>query len=288
MPNALAPYRLMLPDELTPVVVSVPHAGTHIPEEDRPTVGADERTVLRDADLFVDRLWQRAPALGCAFLVATHSRYVLDLNRAPSDVDREVCGELDIPSRPNPRGLIWRLSTEGKSVLPRRLTRAEVESRIERIHRPYHQALERLLEERRRIFGYAILVDGHSMPSVGRAGHTDPSMRRADIVPGDVRGRSCASDLTALVCEHFQAAGYEVKPNEPYMGGYITRHHGRPSSGLHAIQIEVNRDLYMDEDACTYDDERAARLTPVLKALLERLLKLKLSSEDTTGSGWPS
>lgn len=277
MPNTLAPYELREPAALTPVVVSVPHAGTFVPAEDRATLGADERTLLRDADLFVDRLWQRAPALGCALLVARYSRYVLDLNRAPGDVDREVCPEIDLPSRTNPRGLIWRISTEGKNVLPRPLTKAEVQSRIERIHRPYHAALERLLEERRRAFGYAILVDGHSMPSVGRAGHADPSVRRADIVPGDVRGRSCASALSELVRDHFQAAGYDVKPNEPYMGGYITRHHGRPTSGWHAIQIEVNRDLYMDEDACTFDDERAAKLVPVLEALLGRLLVLRVA-----------
>lgn len=272
--SALEPFVLTPPNALTPLVVSVPHAGTHIPDEDRAAVGADERTVLRDADLFVDRLWQRAPSLGAALVVATHSRYVLDLNRAPGDVDREVCPELEVPSRPNPRALIWRVSTEGKPVLPRPLTKAEVESRRARVHRPYHDALARLLEERRRAFGYAILVDGHSMPSVGRVGHADTAVRRADIVPGDVRGRSCARALSELVREHFTSAGFEVKPNDPYMGGYITRHHGRPSSGVHAIQIEVNRDLYMDEDACTFDDERAARLVPVLEALLERLVTL--------------
>src|SRR5690606_2784223 len=104
------PFSLVEPDVLTPLVVSVPHAGVLIPGEDRATVGADERTVLRDADLFVDRLWQRAPSLGAAFLVATHSRYVLDLNRSPLDVDAYACAEVEIPSRPNPRALIWRVS----------------------------------------------------------------------------------------------------------------------------------------------------------------------------------
>lgn len=272
--SALEPFVLSTPDAPTPLVVSVPHAGTHIPDEDRAAVGADHRTVLRDADLFVDRLWQRAPKLGAALVVATHSRYVLDLNRAPADVDREVCPELEVPSRPNPRALIWRVSTEGKAVLPRPLSKAELDSRIARVHRPYHAALASLLEERRRAFGYAILVDGHSMPSVGRVGHADTAVRRADIVPGDVRGRSCSRVLSEAVGAHFREAGFEVKPNDPYMGGYITRHHGRPASGVHAIQIEVNRDLYMDEEACTFDEARAARLVPALEELLARLVHL--------------
>ncbi len=269
-----APYRLVEPETPTPLVVSVPHAGVLIPPEDRATVGADERTVLRDADLFVDRLWRGAPRLGAAFLVATHSRYVLDLNRSPLDVDTLVCAEVEIPSRPNPRALIWRVSTEGKDVLPRPLTKAELESRIERVHRPYHEKLAALLEDRRRRFGYAILVDGHSMPSVGRVGHSDTDRRRADIVPGDVRGKSCSASLMTTVCAHFTEAGFEVRANDPYMGGYITRHHGRPGRGIHAVQIEVNRDLYMDEDACTFDDARALRLTPVLDDLLAALLLL--------------
>lgn len=268
------PYRLSEPAEPTPLVVSVPHAGTLVPEEDRETVGADERTILRDADLFVDRLWHRAPELGAALLVATHSRYVLDLNRSPDDVDQDVCPEFEVPSRPNPRALIWRVSTEGKEVLTRPLSRLELKSRIERVHRPYHDKLASLLEERRRLFGYAILVDGHSMPSVGRVGHADHDERRADIVPGDVRGRSCSPALMTTVSEHFRAAGFEVRPNDPYMGGYITRHHGRPSRGVHAIQIEVNRDLYMNEGECTFEGERATRLIPVLDDLLATLLLL--------------
>lgn len=271
---ATAPYRLVEPGEITPLVVSVPHAGVLVPDGDRATVGADERTILRDADLFVDRLWQRAPALGAAFLVATQSRYVLDLNRSPDDVDTAVCPEVEVPARPNPRSLIWRVSTEGKDVLPRPLSKAELKSRIERVHRPYHDQLAELLEQRRRHFGYAILVDGHSMPSVGRAGHADTDLRRPDVVPGDVRGRSCSALLSAAVVEHFQQAGFEVRRNDPYMGGYITRHHGRPTRGVHAIQIELNRDLYMDEDTCTFDDARAARLTPSLDDLLASLLLL--------------
>jgi N-formylglutamate amidohydrolase len=273
-----APYLVTDPaSEPSPVVVSVPHAGTHVPDEDRALVGADERTIRRDADLHVDRLWHNAPAHGAALLRATWSRYVLDLNRAPDDVDREVCPGIERPARTNPRALIWRLSTEGLKVLPRPLEPEELADRVTRIHRPYHERLRQLLEERRQRFGWAILVDGHSMPSVGRATHSDPGVRRADVVPGDVLGRSCSGRLSALVKDHFVSAGLKVKPNEPYMGGYITRHHGRPADDVHAIQIEVNRDLYMEEESCAFLEDRAAVLSRQLEALLDKLATLDLS-----------
>jgi N-formylglutamate amidohydrolase len=271
---AEAPFRLLEnDDELSPLVVSVPHAGLGVPDEDADTVGADDRTRRRDADLFVDRLYERAPELGAAFLCATLSRYVLDLNRSPDDVDREVCPSWPRPARANPRALIWRLSTEGAAVLPRPLTREEVQSRIRRVHTPYHEQLRALLEARRERFGYAILLDAHSMPSVGRATHSDPGTRRADVVPGDVRGRSCGARLSETVGEHFESAGYGVRANEPYMGGFITRHHGRPDQHIHAIQIELNRDLYMEETSCEYDEARAGKLRGDLDALLEKLVR---------------
>jgi N-formylglutamate deformylase len=269
-------YRLVPDDgEMGPLVVSVPHAGTGVPEEDAPLLALEGQALLRDADLFVDRLCAGVPAIGAPLLTASVSRYVLDVNRAPEDVDREVCAELERPHRVSARGLVWRVTTDGAPVLKRPLTRTELESRIARIHRPYHTKLAALLEERRARFGYALLLDAHSMPSMGRPGHADPGSRRADIVPGDVRGASCSPAITRLLVEHFESAGYAVRPNDPYMGGFITRHHGRPARGVHAIQLELNRDLYMDEEALRYDEEKAARLIPHLESLVKRLRALR-------------
>lgn len=254
-----------------PLVVSVPHAGTWVPDEDAPLMALEQEALLRDADLHVDKLCAGVPALGVPVIRARVSRYVLDVNRAPDDVDREVCAELERPQRHSTRGLVWRLTTDGRAVLRRPLTRQELEDRIARIHRPYHEALATLLEERRARFGYAILLDAHSMPSTGRPGHTDPGVRRADIVPGDARGASCAPSISQLLRDHFEAAGFAVRMNDPYMGGYITRHHGRPGRGVHAIQLEMNRDLYMDEVTYGFDADKAARLVPRLEALVLRL-----------------
>ncbi|MCC7070030.1 MAG: N-formylglutamate amidohydrolase [Deltaproteobacteria bacterium] len=270
-------YELRLPaggaaPPASPLVVSVPHAGTEVPAVDARLLRASGAALLRDADALVDRLFARAPALGAPLVVARVSRYVLDINRAPDDVDLEVCPELERPARPSARGLVWRTSTEGAALLTRPLTLAELSSRIERLHTPYHGAVAALLEERRRHFGFAVLLDAHSMPSLGRPGHSDPGERRADLVPGDVRGSSCAPSLTRLVVQHFEGAGFRVKPNDPYMGGYITRAHGRPARGVHAIQLEVNRDLYLDEEQARWNEWKAGMLVPSIDALLAALV----------------
>ncbi len=262
----------------SPVVLSVPHAGILVPDIDAPLLALSGRGLLKDADLHVDRLAQRVPALGVPVVVAQISRYVLDVNRAPDDVDREVCPEIERPARPSARGLCWRTTTDGAPVLVRPLTLLELRSRLQRIHEPYHQTLAELLAERRQRFGYAVLLDVHSMPSLGRPGHTDPGARRADVVPGDLRGTSCSPLLSKLVADHFAAAGLSVRANDPYMGGYVTRQHGRPARGVHALQIELNRDLYMDENSFALVDDKAAAVTALLTGLVEKVKGLQLPS----------
>ncbi len=274
--NAL-PYIYVPQDsEMTPLVVSVPHAGTRIPAEDAAMIAADRRTMLRDADLYVDRLYANAPELGAAMVASTVSRYVLDVNRSSADVDARVCPELSNPAAENPRALIWRLSTDATPVQRRALTTAELNSRIERVHTPYHAKLSELLQARRARFGYAILLDGHSMPSVGRETHSDPGRLRADIVPGNNRGESCASELTDLVVSHFESAGLSVALNDPYSGGWITQNYGQPQDGVHAIQVELNRRMYLHEDAPRWDGAPALELSRILDRLVQKLTSFRL------------
>ena len=260
------------------VVVSVPHAGLEVPVEDAPLLALAGKSLLKDADLHVDKLVAGIPALGVPVVVARVSRYVLDVNRALDDVDREACPEIERPARPSARGLCWRTTTEGAAVLARPLTLVELRSRLARIHEPYHETLAALLAERRKRFGYAVLLDVHSMPSLGRPGHADPGSRRADVVPGDLRGTSCAPALSRLVAEHFKSRGLSVRPNDPYMGGFITKHHGRPARGIHALQIELNRDLYMDESTFALKADGAAVAAELLVALVEKVKALVLPS----------
>lgn len=260
-----------------PVLVSVPHAGTRVPPEVEPLLLADDAILRGDADLYVDRLYEGVVALGATLLRASISRFVIDLNRAPTDVDREA-----VPDHPSAsasdarRGLIWRISTGGRLLLKRTLTLAELQHRIDQYYEPYHAVMRNELAGLREEFGFVILVDGHSMPSVGRADHADSGRRRADVVPGVQGGQSCHASVLGAAVEHFTERGFTVEVDKPYRGGYITRHYGHPQHNVHAIQIEVSRDLYMDEQSFEVRDEGFARLRDALHTFVERMGTLAL------------
>jgi N-formylglutamate deformylase len=253
----------------TPVVVSVPHAGVR-------TAGYEETLtpeldVRGDADLFVDRLYRIGEPDGPeTYVSAQLSRFVCDLNRDPDDVAPGAVPEHRAPRNADGRGFIWAVTTTGAPALSRPLTLPEWSGRTA-IHTAYHEAISRALLRARARFGFAVLVDGHSMPSRGRAGHTDTGSVRADVVPGDREGTSCSPALRALVTRHFAAAGLTVKPNEPYKGGFITTHHGRPADDVHAIQIELRRDLYMDEEKFVIVQPGFDRLRALIAGLLVEL-----------------
>jgi N-formylglutamate deformylase len=263
----LAPFDATLPDDPeTPVVVSVPHAGVEVGSFAVALVpGLDVRC---DADLFVDELYDGAPR--GSFIRARASRFVCDLNRDPDDVSPRAVPAHPAPRNADGRGFVWEITTTGAPALARPLTLEEWRQR-KAIHDGYHGAIRGALDRARVRFGYAILVDGHSMPSVGRQGHADPGRARADIVPGDRVGTSCAPSLSRLVGAHFQEHGLSVAFNEPYRGGFITAHHGRPAESVHAIQIEMRRDLYMNERTFTRLPEKMKVLSGVLAALLAKL-----------------
>jgi N-formylglutamate deformylase len=264
----------LAPEPATPVVVSVPHAGIRTAGFDGAL--APELDVRGDADLYVDRLYRLGVAGGPeTYVVARLSRFICDLNRDPDDVSAGAVPEHPAPRNADGRGFIWAVTTVGTPTLIRPLTLDEWRARTA-IHAAYHATLDRALARARDRFGYAVLVDGHSMPSRGRVGHTDTGSARADIVPGDREGTSCAPALTDFVGAHFARHGYSVRPNQPYKGGFITADHGRPAERIHAIQIEMRRDLYMNEETFVPDAAGFARLQAVLAELLAQLPSLKL------------
>ncbi len=229
----------------TPVVVEVPHAGLALDALSMGSIAAPVRSVVADADLYVDELYERSPALGATMLVSHASRYVCDLNRSEDDVDALAVKGGKAGNAPH--GLIWRTTTEDRPALFSALGSAELERRLTQIYRPYHQTLERLLAAKRARFGFAILLCAHSMPSRGRSGHTDPGRKRADIVPGSRNWTTASPNLIRLpetLATHF---GWRVAHDNPYRGGFTTAHHGHPLQGFHAVQVEISRDLYMDE-----------------------------------------
>ncbi len=253
----------------TPVVVSVPHAGVGTAGYEQTLM--PELEVRADADLLVDRLYRTGEPGGPEVSIVAHlSRFVCDLNRDPDDVCVGAVPEHPHPRNLDGRGFIWAVTTTGAPALSRPLSLAEWRGRTA-IHAAYHAAISEALDRARAQFGYAILVDGHSMPSRGRSGHTDTGRPRAAVVPGDREGGSCSRGLSELVARHFASRGLEVRPNDPYKGGFITAHHGRPADGIHAIQIELRRDLYMDEERFTPLEPGFERTQQILADLLTAL-----------------
>jgi N-formylglutamate amidohydrolase len=242
-----APFSVVEPaHEETPVIVEIPHAGLWLDGPSLATLAAPARSIGRDADLWVDELYADAPARGATVIAAHLSRYVVDLNRSERDVDADSV-EGAQPNARATRGIIWRLTSEGRRVLDAPLPRRELERRLDAYYRPYHQAIAALVERKRARFGYAIVLAAHSMPSVGRAAHGDPDAIRADVVPG-TRGRTSASGrLIDAVDAHARAAGFSVTHDDPYQGGFTTLHYGRPAERAHVVQVELARRLYMDE-----------------------------------------
>ena len=258
------------------MLVEVPHAGLLVPSDIVGEMDAPRNARLRDADVYVDRLFARAPSFGATLLAARYSRFVVDLNRAEEDVDAATVEDHPSPRPSQPRGVVWRLATDGRPLMKRPLSHAAFERRLELCYRPYHRQLEAELARLHQTFGYAILLAAHSMPSVGRALHGDTGIRRADIVPG-TRGRTTAdARIIDLVDAHFRSAGLSVSHDDPYRGGYSTGHYGRPREGFHAVQIELNRALYVDEQTFEPRVPEFDELAGLLDRLVEKVAALDL------------
>ena len=258
----------------TPLVVEIPHAGTLFDAESLALTMAPARSVGRDADLLVDRLFRGAPKLGAPTVVAHLSRFVVDLNRQRDEFDGSTVegGRAD----QLPRGVLWRTTTEGDPIVVRRLTPAEAERRLAGYYDPYHAAVRRLLDAAHARFGFAILLCAHSMPNRGRGLHSDAGIERADIVPGS-RGRtSAAPEVIDALDAEARAAGFTVRHDDPYRGGFSTAHYGKPDTRVHAVQIEIGRHLYMNEDLLRPVDPGFARVTAFADALVLRLAELRL------------
>jgi N-formylglutamate deformylase len=268
--SAVEPFEVFKPRAgESPLVVEVPHAGLFIDPEALAFTIAPARSIARDADLYVDQLFDDAPSEGASLLVARTSRFVIDLNRSEEDYDSEAVEGGGL--RASARGLIWRLTTDGDPMLKGRLPRAELERRLEGIYRPYHRALEALLAQKVDRFGFAILLCAHSMPSQGRGGHPDHGAYRADLVPG-TRGRTSAAGVVIdRVDAHGRARKWRIQHDDPYRGGFSTGHYGRPARGVHAVQIEISRRRYMDESTLRIDPQGFAGVREFARSLAARL-----------------
>nr|WP_231710471.1 N-formylglutamate amidohydrolase [Roseibium limicola] len=250
--NGYPPFEILSPaDQRLPFVFNSPHSGCQYPQSFVAASRLDEQMIRRSEDAFVDQLFTHVVPLGAPLLRAHFPRAYLDVNREPYELDPKMFHER-LPSYANARsirvagglGTIARIVSDNHEIYRHRLPLAEAMWRIEEIYKPYHVTLRRLLAQTHVAFGHAILIDCHSMPSVIR---NVPSDMRPDFILGDRYGTSCATELVDYAAALLQSLGYRVSRNAPYAGGFITEHYGRPSKNLHALQIEINRGLYMDE-----------------------------------------
>ena len=251
------PFEVIEPQNRTaPVVVSSPHSGSVYPDDFVAASQLDPLTLRRSEDAFVDELFVNVTRAGAPLLRAHFPRAFLDVNREPYELDpRMFDGRL--PLGANTRsirvagglGTIARIVGDTQEIYRRRLPVAEAIRRIDLLYRPYHRELRRLVDHTWRDFGRAILIDCHSMPSSSVPGQVNRNEDgpRADFVIGDRYGTSADGAYVACLEDALQRRGYVVRRNKPYAGGYITESYGAPAMGIHAIQIEVNRGLYMNE-----------------------------------------
>jgi N-formylglutamate amidohydrolase len=254
----------------TPVVFASPHSGRLYPADLMAATRLDERTIRLSEDCFVDALVGAGPDRGASLICATYGRAYMDVNRAPFELDPEMFADalpveaLPVDAKDGLAGVssarvaaglgsIARIVAEGLEIYDRKLTAAEALQRIDQIHRPYHAALSELMAQTQRAHGRVVLVDWHSMPSAasGVASGAVAGRKGCDFVLGDRYGSACSGALTRLVDETLTRMGYHVARNSPYAGGYTTALYGRPARGVHALQIEINRGLYLDEEGLT-------------------------------------
>lgn len=268
-----APWRLTgEPDGRWPLFISSPHSGRHYPSAFLAASRLSLADLRRAEDGLVDALLDGIA--GVPVLAATHARSWLDLNRAADELDPGLFdGPLTVPATPGPRvaaglGVIPRLAALGQEIYARRLDPAEAAQRLASHHRPWHALIAAQLAAAAGRHGAALLLDVHSMPP-------PQGPRPPQIVLGDCHGLSASPAIMAAMEAHFRSAGWRVARNHPYAGGYTTHHHGRPQQGIHAVQIEICRSLYLDPTRLTLT-AGAARVRNSLTALVQMLV-----------AGWP-
>ena len=252
-----------------PLVFASPHSGRAYPPEFLAASRLDKRAIRRSEDSFVDEIFAAAPAHGAPLLKACFPRAFVDPNRQAFELDPAMFDDV-LPAHVNTTsarvkaglGTIARVVGDGQPIYGKMLEFSEVERRIRDHYRPYHRALAHLIEETQARFGFCVLIDCHSMPSAATSGGSGG----VDVVLGDNLGRACAPALSQWLSDQLGDLGFSVRRNRPYSGGFTVGHYGNPGGGVYAIQIELNRALYMNE--------KSLRRLPGLADLAARMDRL--------------
>ena len=244
-----------------PLIVASPHSGRHYPAAFLASAGLSHQELRLSEDCYVDELVAAAPESGAPLLTALFPRSFCDVNREPLELDPTMFTDC-LPEGANtssPRvaaglGVVPRLGANDREIYRHKLTVAEAEARLAHYYRPYHATLTALCGEAVARFGACLVLDCHSMPSGGGPGtggsgypRQQDGQQPVDFVLGDCFGASCAPPVSTAIETFLHARGARMRRNSPYAGGYVTQHYGRPAAGIHVVQIEINRALYVDE-----------------------------------------
>ncbi|WP_375280646.1 N-formylglutamate amidohydrolase [Pseudooctadecabacter sp.] len=271
-------YMLRRPEKRsTSVVFASPHSGRNYPDAFLRQAILDEHEIRSSEDAYVDDLFGSAPGHGAPLLMAQAPRAYLDLNRGPDEMDSAVVAGIRRVAH-NPRiasglGVIPRVVSNGRAIYSGKLTLNEAHARITQVWRPYHDTLQSLLDEAHADFGEAILIDCHSMPHEALENVGPPGATRPDVVLGDRFGASAASSVVEKVEAAFASAGFKVARNMPFAGAYMCQHYGRPSRRHHAVQVEIDRSIYMNEKTIKPNANYAA-FKDVLSGIVSELANI--------------
>ncbi len=268
---------VLIPDVLrSACVFSLPHSGREYSSEFKSSSKLDYMTLRNSEDFFLDNFFAIAVKNGSSLIKANFPRAFLDLNREPYELDPDMFTQtlpdfINSTSKKVALGLgtIPRVVSNGAEIYKNKLSWLEAENRIENFYFPFHMNLKQLLIKNKFKFGFSILIDCHSMPSLNQSLINSREIMMPDFILGDNLGKSSNGKIIDFIERFLSNKGYNVLRNNPYSGGFITQNYGRPANNLHAVQIEINRSLYMNEKNMELNDGHI-----ILKKILEDLIKI--------------
>lgn len=262
-----SPYKIYKAEgDLAPIILSVPHAGTKFPKELKNKYNKRMQQQIDDTDWYVDKLYKFAQKMGITIIKAKYSRWVIDLNRDPESAPLYNDGRI-ITGLTSSTDFFGNAIYKKKKFIP---NSNEINKRLDAYYWPYYKKIEDLLEERKATFGKALLWDAHSIRAFV------PTIRKEkfpDLILGNNDGKTANPKLTNAAIKGLNTGNYQVNINAPFKGGHITRYFGKPENNIHALQLEMNKILYMDDRELNFDKARADQMRKVLKTTLENLIQ---------------
>jgi len=265
--NELRVYNLSQPqNSRAPILLSVPHCGSFIPDELKDEYQNDKIGFIDDTDWFVDTLYSFGPSMGITLLSANISRWVIDLNRHPESKPLYSDGRVITGLCPATDFLGNSLYNDSRE----EVSTHEVKRRLKEFYKPYHDEIEKTLNGFVNDFGQALIWDCHSIRDIVPTIRPD---KFPDLILGDADGTTASPGVIELALGELEKSGLQLSHNTPFKGGYITRHYGRPADGVHALQLEMTKVNYMDDEQKTYHPERAGKMQETLKSVFGKLIE---------------